>query len=90
MIRKFIVPVIAVVTAGFVLSVAGCGGEEVVVKAPEPVVAPPPPPPPPPPDRDGDGIADAQDACPDVKGVPSSESQAERLPAGPGRRWDRR
>jgi OOP family OmpA-OmpF porin len=30
-----------------------------------------PPPPPPPPDRDDDGISDAQDACPDVPGVPS-------------------
>ena len=34
------------------------------------VVAPPPPPPPPvPADKDGDGIIDAIDACPDVAGV---------------------
>ncbi len=35
---------------------------------PPPPPAPPPPPPPPPPDRDGDGIVDAEDACPDVAG----------------------
>lgn len=33
------------------------------------VVPPPPPTPPPPPDRDGDGILDASDACPDVPGL---------------------
>lgn len=30
---------------------------------------PPPPAPPPPPDKDGDGILDADDACPDVAGI---------------------
>jgi outer membrane protein OmpA-like peptidoglycan-associated protein len=35
------------------------------------VIPPPPPPPPPPPgDRDGDGILDDVDKCPDVKGLP--------------------
>jgi outer membrane protein OmpA-like peptidoglycan-associated protein len=29
--------------------------------------------PPPPPDRDGDGILDRDDACPDIKGVPSDD-----------------
>ncbi|MBW3565024.1 MAG: thrombospondin type 3 repeat-containing protein [Acidobacteria bacterium] len=33
---------------------------------PKPVVERPPEPPPPPPDRDGDGIADAVDNCPDL------------------------
>jgi outer membrane protein OmpA-like peptidoglycan-associated protein len=63
--RKFIVPIVAVVTAGFIVPVIGCGGEvkaevktppvptvEVVAPPPPPVpvvVAPPPPPPPPPP-----------------------------------------
>ncbi len=31
---------------------------------------PPPAPPPPPPDRDGDGVADYDDACPDDPGLP--------------------
>lgn len=39
---------------------------------PPPVaVVPPPPPPPPVTDRDGDGIPDTQDACPDLKGLPA-------------------
>lgn len=33
------------------------------------IVAPPPPPPPVPADKDGDGVIDANDACPDVAGV---------------------
>ncbi len=33
------------------------------------VIPPPPPPPPVPADKDGDGIIDANDACPDVPGV---------------------
>ncbi|MCK6586032.1 MAG: OmpA family protein, partial [Polyangiaceae bacterium] len=33
----------------------------------------PPPPPPPPSDRDGDGVFDPFDVCPDVPGVPSNE-----------------
>ena len=37
-------------------------------KAPK-IIPPPPPPPPPPSDRDGDGIIDDNDKCPDVKGV---------------------
>ncbi|MDP9035905.1 MAG: OmpA family protein, partial [Myxococcota bacterium] len=41
--------------------------------SPEPAVPPPPLPPPPPPDRDHDGIADAEDACPDIPGVPSQD-----------------
>jgi OmpA-OmpF porin, OOP family len=35
---------------------------------PRPPVPPPPPPPPPPTDRDGDGIFDPEDACPDAPG----------------------
>jgi outer membrane protein OmpA-like peptidoglycan-associated protein len=51
MIRKFIVPVVALVSAGFTVPMVGCGGGEVKaeVKAPVVEVAPPPPPPPPPP-----------------------------------------
>jgi len=49
--RKFIVPIIAVMSAGFVVPVVGCGGGEVKVVAPPPpevkVDIPPPPPPPP-------------------------------------------
>ncbi len=48
--RKFIVPIIAVMSAGFVVPVVGCGGGEVKVVAPPPpevkVEVPPPPPPP--------------------------------------------
>ena len=39
-----------------------------LTKKKEPVVIPPPPPPPPS-DRDGDGIIDSEDKCPDVKGL---------------------
>jgi OOP family OmpA-OmpF porin len=46
------------------IGVAGRLGKKKVVAAP----APPPPPPPPPSDRDGDGIIDELDKCPDVKG----------------------
>jgi OOP family OmpA-OmpF porin len=35
----------------------------------QPKVIPPPPPPLPPPDRDGDGIPDSEDECPDVPGL---------------------
>jgi OOP family OmpA-OmpF porin len=35
---------------------------------PRPPVPPPPPPPPPPTDRDGDGVFDPEDACPDAPG----------------------
>jgi OOP family OmpA-OmpF porin len=48
--RKFIVPIVAVMSAGFAVPVAGCGGGEVKVVAPPPpavtVDVPPPPPPP--------------------------------------------
>ncbi|MBX3229130.1 MAG: OmpA family protein [Labilithrix sp.] len=53
---------------------------------PPPRVEPPPPPPPveppppPPPDRDGDGIVDAEDACPDLPGVASPETYANGCP----------
>ena len=43
-------------------------------------VAAPPPPPPPPPDRDKDGIVDADDACPDVKGVKTSDPKTNGCP----------
>jgi outer membrane protein OmpA-like peptidoglycan-associated protein len=42
--------------------------------------AAPPPPPPPPPDRDGDGIIDAQDACPHEAGVPSDDPNKNGCP----------
>ncbi len=45
------------------LGVAG-----VIKKKPVKII-PPPPPPPPPSDRDGDGIPDSLDKCPDVKGL---------------------
>ncbi|MBX2935226.1 MAG: OmpA family protein [Ferruginibacter sp.] len=41
------------------------------------VVAPPPPPPPPA-DRDGDGIIDSEDKCPDVKGLASLQGCPDR------------
>ena len=46
---------------------------ETVVTPPEPppVEPPPPPPPPPPADADGDGILDAEDACPQEAGASS-------------------
>ncbi len=46
----------------------------------EKVKAPPPPPPPPPPpaDRDGDGVIDADDKCPDVKGLASLQGCPDR------------
>jgi outer membrane protein OmpA-like peptidoglycan-associated protein len=43
----------------------------------------PPPaaiPPPPPPDRDGDGIVDASDACPDVPGVHTDDPKTDGCP----------
>jgi OOP family OmpA-OmpF porin len=46
-------------------------------KKPEPVVVLPPPPPPPP-DRDGDGVLDADDACPDVFGLASLKGCPDR------------
>src|SRR5262249_22026508 len=49
----------------------------------EPPPAPPTPPPaapPPNPDRDGDGIANAADACPDVKGVPNADPNRHGCP----------
>ena len=47
----------------------------------EKMMAPPPPPPPPPPvikDRDGDGIPDDEDRCPDVKGLASLKGCPDR------------
>ena len=41
-------------------------------------VVPPPPPPPPPADRDGDGVIDADDKCPDVKGLASLQGCPDR------------
>ncbi len=56
--------------------------------APQPKKAAPPPPPPPkklppppPPDRDGDGIVDAEDACPDVPGVVNADPTKNGCPA---------
>jgi OOP family OmpA-OmpF porin len=55
----------------------------VVVEPPPPAPPPPPPPPappPPPPDRDGDGIPDAEDACPDVPGVHTDDPKTNGCP----------
>lgn len=54
----------------------------------EPPAAPPPPapqpePPPPVADRDGDGIPDAVDACPDVKGVLTNDPKTNGCPPPP-------
>lgn len=46
-------------------------------KAPAPVVVPPPPPPPVV-DRDGDGVLDTDDACPDVPGLASLKGCPDR------------
>jgi outer membrane protein OmpA-like peptidoglycan-associated protein len=35
---------------------------------------------PPPPDRDGDGVLDADDACPDVKGIPTDDPKTNGCP----------
>jgi outer membrane protein OmpA-like peptidoglycan-associated protein len=43
-------------------------------------VAPPPPPPAPPADRDHDAILDADDACPDVKGVADEDPKQNGCP----------
>lgn len=43
-----------------------------------PVVVTPPPPPPPPSDRDGDGVIDDEDKCPDVKGLASLQGCPDR------------
>jgi hypothetical protein len=40
-------------------------------------------PPPPPPDRDGDGVPDAQDACPDTAGVATTDPATNGCPATP-------
>ncbi|HMI78482.1 MAG TPA: OmpA family protein [Ferruginibacter sp.] len=42
------------------------------------VVPPPPPPPPPPADRDGDGVLDVDDKCPDVAGLASLQGCPDR------------
>ena len=48
---------------------------------PPPVVQPPPPPPPS--DRDGDGIFDPDDACPDVAGIRTDDPKTNGCPAPP-------
>ena len=48
---------------------------------PPPPPPPPAPPPPPPPDRDGDGVVDADDACPDVPGVHTEDPKTNGCPA---------
>jgi outer membrane protein OmpA-like peptidoglycan-associated protein len=55
----------------------------VVEPPPPPPPAPPPPPPPPPKpaDRDGDGIPDAEDACPDVPGVRTDNPKTNGCPS---------
>jgi OOP family OmpA-OmpF porin len=44
--------------------------------------------PPPPPDRDGDGIIDSEDACPDVKGVKTQDPKTNGCPPDPDRDKD--
>jgi len=51
------------------------GGLHVALGAP-----PPPPPPPPRTDRDGDGIFDDEDACPDVPGIRTSDPKTNGCP----------
>ncbi len=52
------------------------------------VVEPANPEPPIPPDRDGDGVVDARDACPDVAGVRSDEPSTNGCPPDPDRDKD--
>ncbi len=47
-----------------------------------------PPPSPPPPDRDGDGVLDADDACPDVAGVQTDDPRIRGCPPPPDRDGD--
>ena len=47
-----------------------------------------PPPPPPPPDRDGDGVLDADDACPDVAGLKTGDPKTNGCPPPPDRDGD--
>jgi hypothetical protein len=55
------------------------GGAQVTFGTPS---APPPePPPPPPPDEDGDGVTDADDACPKVPGVRTHDLNTNGCPA---------
>ncbi len=49
--------------------------------APPPVVEPPPPPPPS--DKDGDGVADKDDACPDTPGVKTDDPKTNGCPPPP-------
>jgi outer membrane protein OmpA-like peptidoglycan-associated protein len=51
-----------------------------------PAFVPPSPPPPPPSDRDGDGIIDAEDACPDVPGVRTNDPKTNGCPPPPSDR----
>ncbi|MDB5215531.1 MAG: outer membrane protein OmpA, partial [Myxococcaceae bacterium] len=44
--------------------------------------------PPPPPDRDGDGIIDSEDACPDVPGVRTNDPKTNGCPPPPDRDGD--
>jgi OOP family OmpA-OmpF porin len=47
-----------------------------------------PPPPPPPPDRDGDGVLDPDDACPDVAGLKTGDPKTNGCPPPPDRDGD--
>ena len=62
----------------YLASVEWISSHEAPPPPPEP--AAPPPPPPPPPDRDGDGILDADDACPDVPGVKTEDPKTNGCP----------
>lgn len=62
-------PVVSGTTTNHLFYSLGIGGN--IGKKKEVIVAPPPPPPPP--DRDGDGIVDPSDKCPDVPGLAKYE-----------------
>jgi outer membrane protein OmpA-like peptidoglycan-associated protein len=62
----------------YLASVEWVSSHEAPPPPPEPVA--PPAPPPPPPDRDGDGILDADDACPDVPGVKTEDPKTNGCP----------
>ncbi len=67
---QYRIPIVTGTTASHLFYGIGLAGN--IGKKKE--VAPPPPPPPPPPaDRDGDGIADPNDKCPDVPGLAKYE-----------------
>jgi len=69
-----------VLSVGIHLALGAEPSARAPIVAAEPPPSPLPPPPAPPPDRDGDSIADALDACPDIPGVPSDDPAANGCP----------